>query len=284
MQIHDIKIIEITPYHFQFQVLVDCTLSQLKELFCISKKKWNQNTVHCNKSKTDTYPKNSIVTIDFFIPDTKDVFYHEIDVLYEDLYFLAVYKPPFLLVHTDGNTTDTLQTRVNAYLEHNGWPYSSQAIHRIDYEASGIVLFSKFPFFQGMFDQIIQSHACIKEYYAKVNGIPPFKKKSIHLPIGRNRHNAKAMMIHKAGKPSISHVEVIKKNNDTALCRVRIETGRKHQIRLHLSSIGFSIVNDPIYGTIQNKNGLLLENFHMEFIHPITQQNINIEIKLDKRF
>ena len=196
---------------------------------------------------------------------------------------IAVYKPPFLLVHDDGNTKDTLQTRVNYYLEQEGWPYASQAIHRIDYECSGIVLFSKFPFFQGMWDSLIESHDCIKEYYTMVEGILPFQKKTIRKPISRNRHNAKAMIVHPKGKESITHVQVLKKYKNSTLCKVRIETGRKHQIRVHMSSISHPIINDPIYGHMYNKDGLYLQNFHMEFVHPILKEKVNIEIQKDKR-
>lgn len=284
MNINEINIIEVNAYSFQFQVLKECTIEELQELFHISKKKWNQQTIRTSKKGNGSYPKDTIFSIDFFIPELKETSSIPIQVLYEDSFFLAVYKPAFLLVHDDGNEMDTLQARVNDYLLCSGWPFSSQALHRIDFEASGIVLFSKHPFFQGMFDKLVESHECIKEYYAKVNGLVSFKKKTIDSPISRNRHNAKAMIIHKNGKPSISHVTVLKKSNNQTLCKVLIETGRKHQIRLHLSSIGHPIINDPIYGTVSNKNGLLLENFHMAFLHPVFNHPVDIEIELDKRF
>ena len=78
----------------------------------------------------------------------------------------------------------------------------------------------------------------------------PFHKKTVQSNIARNRHNSKAMIIHPNGKLSISHIEVIKKYSNSTLCKVRIETGRKHQIRLQLQSISHPIINDPIYGTI----------------------------------
>ena len=284
MNLQDIKIIEINEYTFQFQLKKDCTVSDLLDCFHISRKKWNQNTFRNNKSIKEPYLKDSICTIDFFQEELKERIEKPIQVLYEDLYIIAIYKPPFLLVHDDGNQKDNLQNRINQYLFEQGWPYQSQAIHRIDFETSGIVLFSKFPFFQGLLDSLLESHDVIKEYYALVQGMVPFQKKTVKASISRNRHNAKAMMVNKNGKRAISHIEVISKKANCTLCKVRIETGRKHQIRVHFSSIGYPIINDSLYGTVLDSRGLLLENAHMEFNHPITLKRVNIQIPLDKRF
>lgn len=90
-------------------------------------------------------------TIYFNYPEKKvEINYEPVNILYEDAFLIAAFKPPFLLVHDDGNSQDTLQARINGYLQLNGNKYPAQAIHRIDYETSGLVLFCKHPFFQAI--------------------------------------------------------------------------------------------------------------------------------------
>ena len=276
-----IQYLNITPYSMKIRILKKCSIQDLMHYFHISKSKWNENEIVPNQKE---YLENTIVTIHFKLKEINSRQKGDLKILYEDDFFIACYKPPFLLVHEDGNHSKNLQDRVNEYLYQQGWPYESQALHRIDTQCSGIVLFSKFPFFQGLFDSILANHDCIKEYYALVQGKMPFHKKTVRSNIARNRHNSKAMIIHPNGKLSISHIEVIKKYSNSTLCKVRIETGRKHQIRLQLQSIPHPIINDPIYGTIYNDKGLLLENFHMSFIHPVYKHKIDIQIPLDSRF
>ncbi|MGM9912331.1 RluA family pseudouridine synthase [Floccifex sp.] len=276
-----IEYLELNAYAFRFKIKQDTSKEALLHYFNFSTKRFSDYII---KPDTSFYKKNTTCTIEFPIETIENLIDKPVSILYEDECLIAAYKPPFLLVHDDGNHQDNLQNRVNCYLYNEGHPHSCQAIHRIDTECSGIVLFSKLPFFQGMFDSLIAQHECIKEYYALVQGRIPWNIKTIDMPIGRNRHNAKAMIISKNGKKSISHVKVLKRQNNTTLCKVNIETGRKHQIRVHLSSSGFPIINDPIYGTIIDHRGMLLENYHMAFNHPLYNQLVNIEIPLDDRF
>lgn len=205
-------------------------------------------------------------------------------IVYEDEICLIANKPSYLLVHNDGNNRDNLQEQVNIHLYQNGWPYQSQAIHRIDYQTSGLVLFSKFPFFQGLFDEIISTHAIEKKYYALLQGNVAFKTKTIQLPIGKDRHINNKMRIHTKGKEATTHLKKIKNFSTSCLVEANIETGRKHQIRVHCQAIGHPIINDPIYGTIQDQRGLMLQNHYLKFKHPITEEYICVDIPVDPRF
>lgn len=276
-----IEILDCNAYSFTFQTKTDCFLNDLLFYFHISKKKFN---THIIKPKLQFYPANTVCIIEFSIEENYPYIKKDIQILYEDEIFIAVYKPPFCLVHDDGNHFDNLQNRVNAYLKSQYHPHSAQAIHRIDTQCSGIVLFSKLPFFQGMLDEMIASHSCLKEYNALVKGKMNFKQKTVTYPISKNRHNAKEMIVHKNGKKAISHIQVLKAFSNYTLCQIQIETGRKHQIRLHLKTLGYPIVNDPVYGCIENEDGLLLENVHMAFMHPLFSIPIDIQIPLDSRF
>ena len=281
-----IQILHLDTHAFQYKLKQDMTPLQLMDLFCISKKKWNQYPFKNNQTTSiqyDTVLKKDSICTHTFTPMNYYAYSEEsIEILYEDTICIVVNKPPFLLVHDDGNDTDTLQNRVNSYLFESGWPFSAQAIHRIDYETSGILLFSKFPFFQGLLDKQFERHDVIKEYYALVEGRLPFKDKTIDSPISRNRHVSNAMIVHPKGKRSISHIHVEKIKKNT-LVKVKIDTGRKHQIRVHMASIHHPIINDPIYGHVIDDRGLLLQNFHLKFYQPVLNEWIDIQIDLDPR-
>ena len=104
-------------------------------------------------------------TIYFNYPEKDvEINYEPVDILYENTFLIVAFKPPFLLVHDDGNNQDTLQARVNGYLQLNQNKYPAQAIHRIDYETSGLVLFCKHPFFQAYCDKNMEEHH-IKRIY-----------------------------------------------------------------------------------------------------------------------
>lgn len=268
------KIEYLDAYQMRLVILEDCTKQEIYQHFHISKSKQKHYPLNT------FYKKNDRCLIEF----PMDIISHKvdktIDIVYIDDILCVVNKPPFLLVHEDGISNDDLQGRLNNYLYENGYPHSAQAVHRIDYETSGIVLFCINPFFQAMMDSIFQSHELIKEYECIIDRPFPYNELTISKPISRNRHDAKKMIVHPKGKEAISH---IKRISDKHL-RVRIETGRKHQIRVHLSNLGYPIVNDPLYGHIQDSRGLLLQNRHLVFLHPLTKERIDIKLDLDKRF
>ena len=170
------------------------TSQEIFETFCISKThKKNLKIDENNKTIYFNYPEKEV-----------EINYEPVNILYEDAFLIAAFKPPFLLVHDDGNSQDTLQARINGYLQLNGNKYPAQAIHRIDYETSGLVLFCKHPFFQAYCDKNMEEHHIKKDYIALVQGHTNYKNKKIVSNIARDRHNAKKMFIHPNGKESIS--------------------------------------------------------------------------------
>lgn len=232
------------------------TSQEIFETFCISKN-------HKKHLKIDENNK----TIYFNYPEKEvEINYEPVNILYEDAFLIAAFKPPFLLVHDDGNSQDTLQARINGYLQLNGNKYPAQAIHRIDYETSGLVLFCKHPFFQAYCDKNMEEHHIKKDYIALVQGHTNYKNKKIVSNIARDRHNAKKMFIHPNGKESISIFNTLKNYKDYSLIQVTILTGRKHQIRVQWCFFEASHLNDSLYGGKRIDNtGLLLQSHHIQF-------------------
>lgn len=206
-----------------------------------------------------------------------------IDIIYQDDTCLVVNKPAFLLVHDDGSHQDNLQDRVNGYLSSIQHPYLAQACHRLDFETSGLVLFCIHPLFQAWFDAQLASHTITKEYYCLVTRKLDFKAKMIEAPIGSDRHSNQKMRLSKTGKPSKTKIEVLKTDKNTSLVKASLYSGRKHQIRVHMASLDAPLYNDALYGKIQDKDGLLLQHFHMSFQEPLKQQTIDLCLELDPR-
>lgn len=240
-----------------------------------------------NNPSTIIDPKSKItVKLDdkFKFNDDTPIYYGGTPIVYEDDWCIVANKKPFLLVHGDGQTEDTLTSRINYYLNNEGWPYPAQAVNRIDLEASGLVLFCKYPLLQHFFDHQMEDGSAVKEYLAVVNGRVKRKEIDINNPIARNRNDAKKMMVQSKGKPSHTHITRLKLKDEKSLIKASIDTGRKHQIRVHLSHIGYPIMNDPLYGLVNNQKGLMLQAYRLEFTQPFTHKRILVEANMDTRF
>ena len=193
-----------------------------------------------------------------------------IEVLYEDDDIIIVNKPAYLLVHTDGQTHDTLTNRLHAYYKEKSIIFDVFPVHRIDYETSGMVIFAKHFLAQSYFSHLFEKQE-IKKYYVCI-ARHPFDRKSgsIKTKIGKDRHSQK-QIISSTGKVCETRYKVIKEMTELSLVEVEIIGGRKHQIRVHLASIGHPILGDKLYGVNQGKR-LMLHFKKVEFIHPRTHK------------
>ncbi len=203
-----------------------------------------------------------------------------LDIYYEDDDLIVVNKPSGMVVHpAPGNYTGTL---VNALMYHTNnlstvnTSIRPGIVHRIDADTSGLLLVAKNDKAHNILAEAIQKKEVVREYIALVEGVIKEDSATIDAPIGRDVNNRKKMCVTRDNsKEAVTHIRVLKRFTDATLIRCKLETGRTHQIRVHLSYIGHPVVNDPVYGRrklINPKFGQMLHAEKLGFVHPTTKE------------
>ena len=215
----------------------------------------------------------------------------KLDVVYEDDNVLVINKPKGLVVHPgNGHFNDTL---VNALIYANIKLSSINGVervgivHRIDKDTSGLLLICKDDFTHKEIAKQLESHSMHREYIALVDGVIEVNNGKIIGKIGRDKNNRLKMAIDNiSGKEAITHFEVIERYKKYTLIRCQLETGRTHQIRVHLSSIHHPLVGDVLYGGSSEvyNNGQLLHAYKLTFYHPVLKKEISLECDLPQYF
>ena len=199
-----------------------------------------------------------------------------LNVVYEDDYLLIVNKPPYLAVHPSaGKPEPTLANAVVAHYEQNGTPHSFRPVNRLDRNTSGLLLAGKNPHVTYALAGNVR-----KEYRAIVLGTVP-EDGTVDAPIRVKEGCTITREVGEGGKPSVTHYEVLASDAELSYLRVWLETGRTHQIRVHLSSIGFPLAGDTMYGTDETvlpRHALHCET--MEFTHPVTGEWVAVSAPL----
>lgn len=203
---------------------------------------------------------------------------NECKVIYEDDFVYIVHKDAGIIIHTSKDDINCLNSLAATYQKNHSIYSPVRPLHRLDQDTQGLVLYSKIPFFQPWFDEQL-SHKLIKrDYYAICKGNCNLNKKFIfNQPIGRDRHNAKKYRVSKSGKPAITIATCISKKGKYCLMHCELETGRTHQIRVHLSNAGLPIINDSLYGNMSNDfKDMGLYAYSISFKNPITNKKVEI--------
>ena len=214
-----------------------------------------------------------------------------LDILYEDDDIVIVNKAKGMVVHPGaGNENGTLVNAIMAKCKDSlsgiGGEIRPGIVHRIDKDTSGVLIIAKNDKAHIDISNQIKDHLVKKTYVALVRGRLKENEATIDMPIGRSSKDRKKMAVDRKGKNAVTHIKVIKKYNNYTFLEVKIETGRKHQIRVHLAEIGFPIVGDYTYS---NKNpfgvvGQMLHAMRIEFTHPSSGKIVSFEAPLPEYF
>jgi 23S rRNA pseudouridine1911/1915/1917 synthase len=216
-------------------------------------------------------------------------------ILYEDEHLLVVDKPAGLVVHPAAGNRDG--TMVNALLHHCGGSLSGIGgvarpgiVHRIDKDTSGLLVVAKHDRAHEGLAKQFADHSIDRRYLAIVSGVPRQAGGAVDAPLARSPYNRKKIAIVPKGKRAVTHWKRLAILRDAALVECRLETGRTHQVRVHMASIGHPLVGDPVYGRGKSGHRDLLNQLdfkrqalhaaHLGFIHPITKGRLSFDSDL----
>ena len=252
-----------------------------------------QNGVPCGKNTKTA--EGGVIEIDLPDPVAPDILPEDIplDIVYEDDDLIVVNKPQGMVVHpANGNYTGTL---VNALMFHCGESLSGingehrpGIVHRIDKDTSGLLVVAKNDSAHQSLAAQIAAHTAYRGYEAIVVGSPREDSGTVDKPIARHKTDRKRMAIVEGGREAITHYTVLKRYRGYTHMAFQLETGRTHQIRVHMASIGHPIIGDPVYGLKKDRfsdiGGQCLHAAELTLTHPKTGERMTFSAALPDYF
>ncbi|AZB42003.1 RluA family pseudouridine synthase [Bacillus sp. FJAT-42376] len=224
--------------------------------------------------------KGDTVSLEVFKPEKEEIIpeFRELDILFEDEHLIALNKPAGMKTHpNEAKETGTLANALAFYYMMQGEERAVRHVHRLDEDTSGAILFAKHALAQSVMDRALQEHEISRTYIAAVHGQPKPKKGTIDKPIGRDRHHSSRRRVSAGGQSAVTHYELLKSSGSESVLRIQLETGRTHQIRVHLSHIGHPIIGDKLYG---KPSGMIdrqaLHAARIRFRHPLTNEEMHL--------
>lgn len=235
----------------------------------------------------------TVITINFLEKPSQDYAPQNIplEILYQDEHLIIINKQQGIVVHpAPGHPSNTL---INALLFEYQELTSKESIrfgivHRLDKDTSGVMVIAKNEKVHAALSKLFQSREIKKEYLALCIGHPG--NKILHNFLRRDPSDRKKYTVSDVGKEAISEIETLKFHKGYSLVKITPKTGRTHQIRVHLKSLGTPVIGDPIYGSSKNtkelkiSSGQFLHAHKLEFIHPMTGENLTFEAPIPERF
>ena len=250
----------------------------------------NKITLNNNPCDTrNTAKTGDILTINFnYEENTTNITPTKMNlkIIYEDNWLLIVNKPSGTATHPSIlHQTNTLSNGIKHHFNNIKLNKKIRPVNRLDLNTTGLIIFAKCEYIQECLITQMKEKNFKKEYLAICNGIIKEKSGTINLPIARKENSIIERCISKNGQTAITHYRVLKEYNNYSLIKCSLETGRTHQIRIHLSAIGHPLIGDSLYGTISDYiDRQALHCFKLSFLHPITKKIMDFEGELPLDF
>ena len=235
-------------------------------------------------------------SIEINIPEAKetDIKAEDIplEIVYEDSDIIVVNKPKGMVVHPangnpDGTLVNAIMNICKGSLSGIGGEIRPGIVHRLDKDTSGLLIVAKNDLAHINMSTQIKNREVKKIYIALVKGNINENEATINMPIGRSTKDRKKMAVRKEGKEAVTHFKVLKRYGDYTLLKIKIDTGRTHQIRVHMAEIGHPVVGDIVYSKGKNEFGVEGQMLHatsLDFRHPITGKEMHLEADLPEYF
>lgn len=256
----------------------------------------SNNVLVNDKSEKVSYKVQANDNISIDVPEAKETKLKAqeipLDIIYEDSDIIVVNKPKGMVVHpANGNPDGTLVNAILSICKNSlsgiGGELRPGIVHRLDKDTSGLIIVAKNDKAHINMSEQIKERNVKKTYIALVRGNVPEEEATINMPIGRSTKDRKKMAVTKNGKQAITHFKVLKRYSKYTLLEIKIETGRTHQIRVHMAEIGYPVVGDAVYSNGKNEFGIegqMLHAYKLEFRHPITNKHMELTAPLPQYF
>ncbi|MHC0552065.1 RluA family pseudouridine synthase [Salinicoccus sp. CNSTN-B1] len=200
--------------------------------------------------------------------------YRTCDVLYEDRYLAVLFKPRGVKTHpNEMSETNTLMNHAIYTLDAD----YLEPVHRLDQETKGVLLVAKHPLVKKMLDHMLSEREIKRTYIARIDTKRLIERQTISAPIAKNPKERNKYHVTDKGKEAVTHITKSHVTPDYCELEIELETGRTHQIRVHLAHIGSPVIGDPLYGNSTLRD-LQLFSYRIEFTHPLLQKTVRVEL------